>query len=135
MPFRLITDGAAIELLLRGPSGPTSRFLIGRAEVYKQAVIREMPRKTGCLQDSLVKRFELSDTGMLAVRLVSDTTPCSPTRTAYSLFVHEGTAPHDIPNAFGWGPTFGIGGRFDGKFHPGTKPCPFFTRALPALKA
>ncbi len=35
-------------------------------------------------------------------------------------WVEEKTEPHDIPNAFGWGPQFGIGGRFEGKFHPGT---------------
>jgi len=34
--------------------------------------------------------------------------------------LEEGSKPHDIPNAFGRGMTFGIGGRFDGKFHCGS---------------
>ena len=39
----------------------------------------------------------------------------------YLVYLEEGTEPHDIPNAFGRGETFGIGGRFSGKFHPGSK--------------
>jgi hypothetical protein len=56
----------------------------------------------------------------------------------YVVFLEEGTDPHDIPNAFGFAnpgrkirlkngqikfipiPGFGIGGRFNGKFHPGS---------------
>ena len=34
--------------------------------------------------------------------------------------LEEGTKPHDIPCAFGREYPFGIGGRFDGKFHPGS---------------
>lgn len=36
------------------------------------------------------------------------------------VFGHQG--PYDIPNAWGRGPGFGIGGRFGGKFHPANKP-------------
>lgn len=39
----------------------------------------------------------------------------------YISFLEEGTDPHDIPHAFGRPLPFGIGGRFDGKFHPGSK--------------
>ena len=35
--------------------------------------------------------------------------------------LEEGTEPHDIPGAFGRKFPFGIGGRFKGKFHPGSK--------------
>ena len=35
--------------------------------------------------------------------------------------LEEGSRPHDIPCAFGREFPFGIGGRFDGKFHPGSK--------------
>lgn len=49
----------------------------------------------------------------------------------YVAFLQEGTMPHDIPNAFGLGEIkpnpytgefpFGVGGKFNGKFHPGQK--------------
>lgn len=38
----------------------------------------------------------------------------------YIEYLEEGTDPHDIPRAFGRPLPFGIGGRFDGKFHPGS---------------
>ena len=38
----------------------------------------------------------------------------------YVEYLEEGTKPHDIPRAFGNPLPFGIGGRFDGKFHPGS---------------
>ena len=38
----------------------------------------------------------------------------------YVQYLEEGTSPHDIPRAFGRPLPFGIGGRFDGKFHPGS---------------
>lgn len=34
--------------------------------------------------------------------------------------LEEGSRPHDIPQAFGRDYPFGLGGRFDGKFHPGS---------------
>lgn len=39
----------------------------------------------------------------------------------YIPYLEEGTDPHDIPRAFGRPLPFGIGGRFDGKFHPGSR--------------
>ena len=38
----------------------------------------------------------------------------------YIPYLEEGTGPHDIPKAFGRPLPFGIGGRFNGKFHPGS---------------
>ena len=38
----------------------------------------------------------------------------------YAYYLNTGTTPHDIPNSFNRGPKFGIGGRFFGKFHPGS---------------
>lgn len=38
----------------------------------------------------------------------------------YVQWLEWGTHPHDIPRAFGYPLPFGIGGRFDGKFHPGS---------------
>ena len=39
----------------------------------------------------------------------------------YVTYLEEGTDPHDIPKAFGRPLPFGIGGRFNGKFHPGSR--------------
>ena len=44
----------------------------------------------------------------------------SSTIAPYVEYLEEGTSPHDIPGAFGRKLPFGIGGRFDGKFHPGS---------------
>lgn len=44
----------------------------------------------------------------------------SGTVAPYVEYLEEGTSPHDIPRAFGRPLPFGIGGRFDGKFHPGS---------------
>lgn len=44
----------------------------------------------------------------------------SNTIAPYVEYLEEGTSPHDIPGAFGRKLPFGIGGRFDGKFHPGS---------------
>lgn len=44
-------------------------------------------------------------------------------------YIEWDTEAHDIPNAFGRGPDFGIGGRFEGKFHPGTTGQHPFSRA------
>lgn len=38
----------------------------------------------------------------------------------YVEYLENGTDPHDIPRAFGKPLPFGIGGRFNGKFHPGS---------------
>lgn len=129
--FKLIIDGAALAALLRSPAGPVGRHLIERATVV-QAAARQMiapHNRTGCLEGSLVKRSETLD-GELAIRIQSDTTSCSASRTSYSLYVHDGTTPHDIPGAFGLPAPFGIGGQFDGKFHPGTTAVPFLRDTL-----
>lgn len=48
----------------------------------------------------------------------------------YAVYLNEGSLPHDIPNAFGRGEEYGIGGRFSGKFHPGSfKHVGFFDNA------
>lgn len=127
---KLVIDGARMAELLRSPTGPVGRHLIERGEIVKQAAKAKAPRRTGCLADSIVKRFEDRAEG-LAVIIQCDTTSCSPERTSYALFVHEGTKPHDIPGAFGIPSPFGIGGRFDGKFHPGGHANPFLRDALP----
>lgn len=47
--------------------------------------------------------------------------------------LNEGSQPHDIPNAFGYGKNFGIGGKFNGKFHPGQSKHKGFVDKLFAL--
>ena len=44
----------------------------------------------------------------------------NPFGASYAIPLNEGSVPHDIPNAFGMGGGFGIGGNYNGKFHPGS---------------
>ena len=70
------------------------------------------PYKTGKL------KFQATSGSML-----TDTTyriNFSSTIAPYVEYLEEGTRPHDIPHAFGKPLPFGIGGRFDGNFHPGS---------------
>lgn len=56
-------------------------------------------------------------------RMIDDTTfriKFDSTVAPYVEYLEEGTEPHDIPRAFGRPLPFGIGGRFNGKFHPGS---------------
>ena len=115
---RLIIDGAEMAKILRGRNGPVARYLDKQSYLFQQKARSQAPRRTGCLQDNIRRRWERNGEE-LAVRVISSTVECSPKRIEYALYVHDGTAPHDIPNAFGRGPQFGIGGRFEGKFHPG----------------
>lgn len=131
--FKIVWDGAAMAELLRSPAGPIGRDMIirsTRVQTRARQIIAPH-RRSGCLDGSIVKRAETLD-GELAIRIQSDTTSCSESRTSYGLFVHNGTDPHDIPGAFGIPAPFGIGGQFGGHFHPGTKPIPFLRDALPA---
>lgn len=140
----LILDGAAVAEMLRSPAGPVGRHLMTRATLFQNAARAQLAphRKSGCLEDTIVKRFEELG-GELVIRVISDTSPCSPTRESYSLMVHDGTEPHPIlPRqaggvlAFPWpaGPT---GGMFFTRSveHPGTAPIPFFADNLPLIVA
>jgi hypothetical protein len=121
--IKFVLDGAKMDQLLHGPAGVVWPWMRRRGEAVRTASIAQAPMgQTGCLKGSIKLRpIEASSVG-LSLRIVADTTSCSQNRTSYALFVHETTVPHDIPNAFGWGPTFGIGGRFgDNKFHPGNQ--------------
>ena len=122
--------------LLHSPAGPVGRHVITRGEIVKQAARAKAPRKSGCLQGSIVKRIEERPEG-IAVRVVADTTPCSPKRESYALYVEEGTRPHVIQGnptlAFFWpsGPD-GPGMYFFGSVnHPGTRGVHFLKDALP----
>ncbi len=139
---KLVIDGARMNELLRSPAGPVGRYMIGRAEVVKQGARAKAPRLTGCLQDSIVKRVEEDPLFGFKITIVSDTTPCSPTRTSYSLYVHEGTVQHVIAAkgkalAFHWsGGPEGAGTYFFQQVnHPGTWAQPFLRDALPLALA
>lgn len=136
--YKLIIDGAKLAELLRSPTGPVGRHLFERGTLVQARAkqILEPHRKTGCLEGSIVKRPEML-AGELAIRIQSDTTSCSVTRTSYSLFVHEGTPPHDIYAKPGGVLAFQVGGEtiFASQVHhPGTKPVPFLRDALEVIR-
>lgn len=140
--MKLVIDGARMAALLRGPTGPVTRHLIERATVVQMAAKAQAPRRTGCLQDSIVKRVEDSPLGVV-IRIVADTTPCSPERKSYAYYVHEGTEPHEIVArnasvlAFYWatGPDGPGTYFFRSVHHPGTPPNRFLTDNLPLAVA
>lgn len=74
------------------------------------------PVRTGFLRDSGTYAMQMPsffESAFACVKFDSAVAPYIPA-------LETGSRPHDIPNAFGWGIKFGIGGRFDGKFHPGS---------------
>lgn len=76
---------------------------------------RDLPVDTGWLKRHIMTSTkETKDKQEIKIFLSGSEVP-------YAVYLEEGTAPHDIPNAFGRGETFGIGGKFDGKFHPGSR--------------
>lgn len=70
------------------------------------------PYKSGNLKFNATKGSMLEPT-IYRIHFDSSVAP-------YVEYLEEGTSPHDIPGAFGKPLPFGIGGRFDGKFHPGS---------------
>lgn len=135
---KLIIDGARVEELLRSPTGPLAINLIARATRFQAAARATLAphRDTGCLEDGVVKRLEES-AGGIAVRVMTDTVPCSPSRTAYGLYVEMGTDPHDIrPKQSGGVLAFQVAGETvfaRSVRHPGTAPVKFFTDNLAAF--
>jgi hypothetical protein len=133
--IRIHLDGAAVAEVMRSPAGPGARFLMERAEIVRQAARAKAPVRDGCLRSSIVKRLEVRPEG-LAVRIVADTTPCSPERKSYALFVEEDTKPHVIEGnptlAFHWNGPEGFGLYFfQSVQHPGTMGKHFMRDALP----
>ena len=70
------------------------------------------PYKTGMLKFHATKGI-LKNPNLYEIHFSSMIAP-------YVQYLEEGTKPHDIPGAFGNPPPFGCGGRFNGKFHPGS---------------
>lgn len=74
-----------------------------------------MPKMTGNLRHSIYQSSLSNSNSHPASAIVFDSSVAP-----YIPYLEYGTGPHDIPNSFGFGPKFGIGGRFSGKFHPGS---------------
>jgi hypothetical protein len=134
--YKLILDGSRMAELLRSPSGPVGLHLMERSTVVQFAAKEKAGRKTGCLSDSIVKRWEASDDPvvLMCVRVVADTTPCSPTRESYALFDEEDTSAHEIAAknasalAFEW---HGERAFFQSVHHPGTAGKHYLKGSLP----
>jgi hypothetical protein len=132
-PIKIIWDGAAFEKIMHSPAGPLARHVMERATIVKAAARAKAPRRTGCLQGSIVVRYEDRASGFSA-RIVSDTTPCSPERKSYSLYVEEGTRPHIIEAKNAEALSFIWHGErvfFKSINHPGTKAVHFMRDSLP----
>jgi hypothetical protein len=74
--------------------------------------------KSGRLRSSLFGTFNAKPHS-LVMTFASHGALDNKGRDYFPWVVWEGTPPHDIPGAFGRDLPFGIGGRFNGKFHPG----------------
>ena len=99
---------------------------VGNTVTYLIKFASWFPHHTGRLRDNATSGHMHFD-NVYRIHFSSAVAP-------YVQDLEEGTSPHDIPNAFGYItpgkktksgkrisiPNFGIGGRFDGKFHPGS---------------
>ncbi len=88
---------------------------------------RRLPYDTGNLRNHIITQVKGSfKTQEIVINIASNKVP-------YVKYLEEGTAPHNIPHAFGYGSIYedkpnpytkqtpyGVGGRFNGKFHPGS---------------
>lgn len=72
-----------------------------------------LPVDTGYMRDSAIYSEPAPNGGRMITFDVF--------KAPYINYLEYGTMPHDIPKAFGYALPFGIGGRFSGFFHPGSK--------------
>lgn len=76
-----------------------------------------MPYDTGHLAHAAYfKRFYGADECILTINC-ADNQMGAP----YAPSLNDGSVPHNIPHAFGRPLPFGMKGKFDGKFHPGSQ--------------
>ena len=75
-----------------------------------------MPYRTGHLADESTHGRFLGDN-----EFVIEIDCSKETGAPYAPSLNDGSVPHNIPFAFGNPPPFGLSGRFDGKFHPGSR--------------
>jgi hypothetical protein len=113
----------------KSPDGLFGRWMYERGTIVQVAAIRDCPKRTNKLSESIVKRWNPTLNGQM-ISIVA--------KQPYAASVHEGSVPHNIPNAFGYGESFGIGGPFGGFFHPGivkSHAVPFLSKNLPLFIA
>lgn len=124
--------GYRIAYSLRGPDvlSPTGE---GATAIHKaeQAALRAAGRQGLRKAQKAYSPVIIQKGWGLTTRTVPDLFVEIRNREPLALWVEEPTQPHNIPGAFGYPPPFGTFGRFDGKFHPGTKG----KHRLPALLA
>jgi hypothetical protein len=119
----------AITTMNKSPDGLFGRWMYERMTIVQLAAIRDCPKRTTKLSESIVKRWWPTLNGQM-ISCVA--------KQPYAMSVHSGARAHNIPNAFGMGEDFGIGGRFGGFFHPGIIPShaqPFLAKNLPLFVA
>ncbi len=122
MTVKLIIDGLAVENMLHSPEGIVGRYMIGKSQVVQNAAIRQCPKRTGRLSESIVKRFYDTPEGFTVV--IAALQP-------YALYVHEGTKAHVIrptkAKALRWFDATGKPVFASFVNHPGTKANRFLT--------
>lgn len=129
LTVRIKFNPEAITTLTKSPDGLFGRWMYQRGTIVQQAAIRDCPKRTNLLSESIVKRWYPTMNGQIMSVIA---------KQPYAASVHEGAKPHNIPNAWGMGEEFGIGGRFGGYFHPGivkSKAVPFLSKNLPLFIA
>lgn len=85
---RIVFDGARMEEIMHGTTGPIARHMIKRAEIVKRAAVVQCNKRTNKLSKSIVKRAVEDDAYGLSIRIGA--------YQPYALWVHDGTKPHVI---------------------------------------
>ena len=122
--IRFIPNQAGLDSLLRSPDGAIGRFMQERGRVVQLAAIRDCPKRTGKLSESIRMRWEPTLGGQRVI--VGAYQP-------YAIYVHEGTKAHVIKPKNASVLHFMINGQdvFAASVnHPGTKANRFLAKNL-----
>ena len=118
---------AALASLTKSPDGLLGRWMQTRGRIVQLAAIRDCPKRTGKLSESIIMRWAPTLQGQ-EVRVIA--------RQPYAIYVHEGTKSHVITGnptlAFMW---HGEMAYFHSVQHPGTQPNKFLSKQLPLFSA
>lgn len=111
---------------LTGPDGDVTRYVLRVTRNIRNRAVLYCPVDTGNLRASIATGAVRTE-GSTVVGTVG-------TPVEYAIYVHEGTAPHEIRPTTPGG-VLAWGGRPPTRFatrvnHPGTKPQPFLRRAM-----